>query len=256
MLPDSGSRDPREMAAALRLPRAPAAPVRRRRPGPARRNGVGQAAGAEMAGGGAAGALGARRGPSWPRFAPRMSAAASPAASLAGRVAFVLKGYPRLSETFIAQEIAALERRGLDIQIVSLRHPTDRARHPVHERIRAPVLYLPEYLKDAPRRVLAGWREARRLPGYGAARLMWLADLPAIRRRTASGAGVRRWFWRPKCRPISGMYTLIFCIPRPRSRAMPRQCAGFAGPCRRMPRTSGQLPTGKSGPNSPRLPGP
>ena len=29
----------------------------------------------------------------------------------AGRVAFVLKGYPRLSETFIAQEIAALEQR-------------------------------------------------------------------------------------------------------------------------------------------------
>ena len=28
-----------------------------------------------------------------------------------GRVAFILKGYPRLSETFIAQEIAALEAR-------------------------------------------------------------------------------------------------------------------------------------------------
>ena len=118
-----------------------------------------------------------------------MSPAASPAASLSGRVAFVLKGYPRLSETFIAQEIAALERRGFDIQIVSLRHPTDRARHPVHERIRAPVLYLPEYLKDAPRRVLAGWREARRLPGYGAARLMWLADLV----RDPTPNRVRRW---------------------------------------------------------------
>ena len=32
-------------------------------------------------------------------------------------VAFVLKGYPRLSETFIAQEIAALERLGLPILI-------------------------------------------------------------------------------------------------------------------------------------------
>jgi glycosyltransferase involved in cell wall biosynthesis len=92
-------------------------------------------------------------------------------------VAFVLKGYPRLSETFIAQEIAALEARGLDLRIVSLRHPTDRARHPVHEQIRAPVLYLPEYLKDAPRRVLAGWRIARKLPGYAAARRAWLADL-------------------------------------------------------------------------------
>ena len=95
----------------------------------------------------------------------------------AGRVVFVLKGYPRLSETFIAQEILALEEQGLDIEIVSLRHPTDRARHPVHGQIRAPVLYLPEYLKDQPSRVLAAWCRARRLPGYRAARRAWLADL-------------------------------------------------------------------------------
>lgn len=61
-------------------------------------------------------------------------------------VAFVLKGYPRLSETFIAQEIRALEQRGLDIRLVSLRHPTDPHRHPVHDEIVAPVRYLPEYL--------------------------------------------------------------------------------------------------------------
>lgn len=94
-----------------------------------------------------------------------------------GRVAFVVKGYPRLSETFIAQEILALERRGLDLEIVSLRHPTDRTRHPVHGQIRAPVRYLPEYLRDAPRRVFAAWRRARRLPGYPATRRAWLADL-------------------------------------------------------------------------------
>ena len=49
-----------------------------------------------------------------------------------GRVAIVLKGYPRLSETFIAQEIAALERRGLHALIVSLRFPSDDRAHPVH----------------------------------------------------------------------------------------------------------------------------
>ena len=94
-----------------------------------------------------------------------------------GRVAFVVKGYPRLSETFIAQEILALEQRGLDILIVSLRHPTDPATHPVHGQIRAPVLYLPEYLKDEPRRVWRGWRQARRLPGYRTAWRIWLKDL-------------------------------------------------------------------------------
>src|SRR5882762_3991125 len=96
---------------------------------------------------------------------------------VASRVAFVLKGYPRLSETFVAQEILALERRGLDILIVSLRHPTDHAIHPVHGLIRAGLLYLPEYLYQEPRRVWDGWRRSRRRPGYSRARAAWLADL-------------------------------------------------------------------------------
>ena len=74
-----------------------------------------------------------------------------------GRVAVILKGYPRLSETFIAQEIAALEQRGLEILIVSLRFPTDDRVHPVHSEIRAPRLYLPEYLYREPLRVLRAW---------------------------------------------------------------------------------------------------
>ena len=93
-----------------------------------------------------------------------------------GRVAFVLKGYPRLSETFIAQEIAALERLGLPILIVSLRHPTDSQVHPIHAEIKAPVDYLPEYLYNDPLRVLRGWWRVRRLPGYAAARSQWLRD--------------------------------------------------------------------------------
>ena len=92
-------------------------------------------------------------------------------------VAVVVKGYPRLSETFIAQEILALERRGLDLVIVSLRRPTDRFTHPIHAEIRSPVHYLPEYLHEAPCRVLRAWKTARRLPGYARARSMWLADL-------------------------------------------------------------------------------
>ena len=82
-----------------------------------------------------------------------------------GPFAIVVKGYPRLSETFIAQEILALERRGIELVIVSLRRPTDRFTHPIHAEIRAPVLYLPEYLHEAPGRVLRAWRKARRLPG-------------------------------------------------------------------------------------------
>ena len=93
------------------------------------------------------------------------------------RVAFVLKGYPRLSETFIAQEIAALERRGLPITIVSLRRPTDVRRHPVHDEIRAPLLYLPEYLLLEPLRVVRAWWRMRRQPAYSETFKVWLKDL-------------------------------------------------------------------------------
>mgnify|MGYP000038298877 CR=1 FL=1 len=103
--------------------------------------------------------------------------AADAGAGTGAAIAVVLKGYPRLSETFIAQEILALERRGFDLRLISLRHPTDRKRHPVHEEIRAPVSYLPEYLYQEPRRVLRGWWRARRLPGYAAARRAFWRDL-------------------------------------------------------------------------------
>ena len=55
-------------------------------------------------------------------------------------VAVVLKCYPRLSETFIAQEIHALEQAGFDLTLISLRHPTDRKTHPVNDDIGAPVI--------------------------------------------------------------------------------------------------------------------
>lgn len=96
---------------------------------------------------------------------------------MAVAVAFVLKGYPRLSETFIAQEIRALERRGLDIRLYSLRKPTDPAVHPVHREIEAPVVYLPEYLREDPLRVMRAWRTARRLSGYRRALAVWRRDL-------------------------------------------------------------------------------
>ena len=92
-------------------------------------------------------------------------------------IGFVLKGYPRLSETFIAQEILALEKRGLEIRIISLRHPTDKYLHPVHDKIRASVSYLPEYLHHEPIRVARAIWIARRLPGYKKAAELWRGDL-------------------------------------------------------------------------------
>ena len=73
------------------------------------------------------------------------------------KIACILKGYPRLSETFIAQEIHALENAGVDIVIYSLRHPTDAEVHPIHKKIRAKVHYLPEYLYRHPIRVMSAF---------------------------------------------------------------------------------------------------
>ena len=104
------------------------------------------------------------------------------------RVAVVLKGYPRLSETFIAQELLALERRGLPLEIWSLRRPTDRARHPMHTQIQAPVAYLPEYLRDAPLRVLAGLGAALRRPHFPALLTLFARDF----RRDPTASRIRR----------------------------------------------------------------
>ena len=60
-----------------------------------------------------------------------------------GRVAYVCKMYPRLAETFILNEIIAHERDGLDMEIFSLRAPTDGRFHHDLATVRAHVTYLP-----------------------------------------------------------------------------------------------------------------
>lgn len=100
-----------------------------------------------------------------------------PSAPRAARsIGIVLKGYPRLSETFIAQELLALERRGLSLALYSLRRPTERMTHPLHAEIRASITYLPEYLHEGPLRVYRAWRNVRTLPGYRAALAAWRND--------------------------------------------------------------------------------
>lgn len=104
-------------------------------------------------------------------------------------IGVVVKGYPRLSETFIAQELLGLEARGLRLQIISLRHPYDPTTHPIHDEITAPVAYLPEYLWREPLRVLRAWWGVRRRAGYGAARAKCWRDL----RRDLTPNRIRRF---------------------------------------------------------------
>jgi glycosyltransferase involved in cell wall biosynthesis len=93
------------------------------------------------------------------------------------KIAVVLKGYPRLSETFIAQELFGLERAGLELVLVALRRPTDAKRHPVHDEIRAAVHYLPEYLHEEPWRVLRSLVACLPKQGFAKAARAFLSDL-------------------------------------------------------------------------------
>lgn len=60
----------------------------------------------------------------------------------APRVGYVLKMYPRFSETFVVTEVLALERQGADIDIFSLRPPVDGRFHGSLAQVRAGVSYL------------------------------------------------------------------------------------------------------------------
>ncbi len=105
------------------------------------------------------------------------------------RLVVVVKGYPRLSETFIAQELRGLELAGFDLVIVSLRHPTDTKRHAVHDEMQAPVMYLPEYLYREPLRVLRGLLAASRHPAFRATFRSFMGDL----RRDVTPNRIRRF---------------------------------------------------------------
>jgi len=108
---------------------------------------------------------------------------------LPGKLVVVLKGYPRLSETFIAQELHGLELVGMELEFVSLRHPTDSRRHPIHDDIAAAVNYLPEYLHQSPMRVVKSLLAVMTKPGFLQALMHFLIDL----RRDFSRNRLRRF---------------------------------------------------------------
>lgn len=94
------------------------------------------------------------------------------------KMVVLLKGYPRLSETFIAQELRGLELAGFKLELMSMRRPTDKKRHPVHDEIEAPVHYLPEYLHEEPIRVAKALFHWIGKPSFGATAKAFFKDLP------------------------------------------------------------------------------
>jgi len=88
----------------------------------------------------------------------------------------ILKGYPRISETFISNEILLLERLGCSIHLFSMRRPREPFCHESVRRIQARVDYLPETLPAAlAKGFVPGVRLAVKRPGVyaGALRTAW-----------------------------------------------------------------------------------
>src|SRR6266446_265197 len=82
------------------------------------------------------------------------------------RIGYLLKMFPRLSETFILNEILELEQQGLALRIFSLKRPADAVVHAQARSVRSAITYLPEKVFQSPLWVAQGqfhvWRNHRR----------------------------------------------------------------------------------------------
>lgn len=58
------------------------------------------------------------------------------------RVGYVLKAFPRLSETFVVSELLAQQRAGVELEVFSLRPAAEGCADDEHRELRCPVTYL------------------------------------------------------------------------------------------------------------------
>jgi len=92
-----------------------------------------------------------------------------------GPIGLLVKTYPKLSETFILEEILGLERQGQQLHIFAMQPPTDEIQHDAVRRVQASVTYLPELTSANAATLLAAhlslllYRPLRYLAGLRAA---------------------------------------------------------------------------------------
>src|SRR2546422_4339932 len=86
-------------------------------------------------------------------------------------IGYVVSTWPRLSQTFVLNEILALEKRGLPVRIFSTKDPDGEPVHAKLAKVRAPVTYL-SFRRRVRAILLANVRIARRRPGAYARTLL------------------------------------------------------------------------------------
>jgi colanic acid/amylovoran biosynthesis glycosyltransferase len=81
------------------------------------------------------------------------------------RVGYVLKRFPRLSETFVAAELVELQRQGEHVTVFAISRPDEAVRHAFLDELRLTVVYLPYRPVREPIRVVRALvRAARAAP--------------------------------------------------------------------------------------------
>src|SRR3990172_11791304 len=58
-----------------------------------------------------------------------------------GSIGYVLKVFPRISETFVINEMLAMESFGERVSVLPLHHPPAAVSHQTLDMLRAPVVY-------------------------------------------------------------------------------------------------------------------
>ena len=70
-------------------------------------------------------------------------------------LAYILKGYPRISETFISNEILLLEKLNFKMHLFPMRQPRESFSHASVKEIKAEVSYLPtELFENLPKLII------------------------------------------------------------------------------------------------------
>jgi glycosyltransferase involved in cell wall biosynthesis len=113
-----------------------------------------------------------------------------------GSVAYVMNGFPRLSETFIAHEIHQLEQSGLRLRLFVVKDEAEQMVHPVVDEIRAPLAYLPKASSLSGATLLAWLRS--NLPAYWRAHAALAARHPLRYARTLASAVALTWRHWPR----------------------------------------------------------
>jgi glycosyltransferase involved in cell wall biosynthesis len=93
-----------------------------------------------------------------------------PTAGQGRRVGYVLKRYPRISETFVASELIELERLGERLTVFAVSRPDEPFAHRFVDELRADVVYLPHRPWREPVRVARALRRVVPSSPHG-----WLA---------------------------------------------------------------------------------